>query len=352
MTTLRFETVMTLPEMKAYGLELMEETHTDPQVQLVAGLRADRDAPWQVFSWPWPTVDEATMARLDSLHARHAAAIREGAPLPWFVEGSNEAVIYIRAEPPGVILNEETVRGHNPHGKCRHEIESLTSPRDTATMITPDRLSAHAAWVVGRGGIRLVLIGANLDGFRLSGANLAGAVLRQCSMVETDLQAACLVGAVLCGTDLSRANLAGANLAGANLAWATLIGANLSRTYLASDVALTPPSLVEIVAAGLEPDEEGRVWGWRTGKSMHMPGQAYVSGCEYVAPVFSADEHMPCHPGLYLASAAWLQREYGEVDVVRCFCRLDELVHASPKWRAKRLWIVGHAAEPAKGGEG
>ena len=37
----------------------------------------------------------------------------------------------------------------------------------------------------------------------------------------------------------------------------------------------------------------------------------------------------------------WLTTEYGaDIEIVRCKCRRDELVHAGDKWRAKRIWVL------------
>jgi len=91
----------------------------------------------------------------------------------------------------------------------------------TSRTVTPARLgailNAHQKWVLGQGGARALLRGADLRGTDLHGATLSRADLSWAN---------------LSGADLSRADLSGANLTGADLREATLRGANLSGAYL------------------------------------------------------------------------------------------------------------------------
>lgn len=69
-------------------------------------------------------------------------------------------------------------------------------------------LSSHAEWLLGCGGKRATLAGANLRG-----ANLVGANLRDANLICANLRDARLAAA-----DLRGATLVGANLRGVNLA--------------------------------------------------------------------------------------------------------------------------------------
>jgi uncharacterized protein YjbI with pentapeptide repeats len=159
-----------------------------------------------------------------------------------------------------------------------------------------------------------------------------------------DLRGAYLSGANLRGADLSKASLSKAYLSGAYLSGANLRGANLSGTCL--DPVAPVPSITdeEILCAGFEIRGD-EIWGWRTRVSQHCGTTVYTPG-EHVAPVFSVDT-TPCHPGIYIASLAWLRGQYcalTDADFVRCRCLRSELVHAGDKWRAKRIWVVEETA--------
>jgi len=88
------------------------------------------------------------------------------------------------------------------------------------TTYTPDQLKeileAHAEWLMGRGGQRADLYGADLSGAYLRGADLYGADLSR---------------AYLSGADLSGANLTGADLRGANLTGAKIDGRIVSSVF-------------------------------------------------------------------------------------------------------------------------
>ena len=195
-------------------------------------------------------------------------------------------------------------------------------------------LEQHWAWLRGEpAGARADLRSADLRSADLRSANLSGADLSRANLSGADLSRANLSGAYLSGAYLSGANLRSADLSRANLS-----GADLSSTCLDPARPLPPLTDEEIAAAGLELDGAW-VLGWRTARSMHVGSTVYAPGSSHVAPWFSVDVEMPCHPGIYLASEAWLEREYQSAPRVRCRARRAELVHAGDKWRAKRLWI-------------
>ena len=187
------------------------------------------------------------------------------------------------------------------------------------------------------------LSGADLSGANLRSADLSGANLRSADLSSADLRSANLSGADLSGANLRSANLSGADLSGANLRSADLSSADLSSANLSGtclDPAATLPTISdeEITAAGLELDGSW-VIGWRTARSVHVGSTEYLPGSVHAAPWFSADTSTSCHPGIYLASVAWLDDEFGLCARVRCRCLRAELCHAGEKWRAKRLWI-------------
>jgi hypothetical protein len=134
---------------------------------------------------------------------------------------------------------------------------------------------------------------------------------------------------------------------------ADLMGADLTGTCL--DPAAPVPALTdeEIKEGGLAVRGE-YVWGWRTKNSPYVGKCVYMPRPEpYVAPWFSVDRGSTCHPGIYLSGRAWLEGVHPEAEVVRVYCRRDELLHTGgpcgdtflTKWRAKRLWVVPEGQE-------
>jgi hypothetical protein len=184
------------------------------------------------------------------------------------------------------------------------------------------------------------LFGANLKGTNLKGANLVCANLGSADLWDANLSGADLRYAILEGAILKDAYLWGANLQNAYLWGANLLGANLDKTCLDPKAKLPRLLIEDIKAAGFK--VKGKlVYGWRTQRSQHCGSQEYVPGRCHKAPAFSVDTNTPCHPGIYLASKDWLEKEYDkDIKLVQCFCRKDELVCAENKWRCKRLWIV------------
>jgi len=115
-------------------------------------------------------------------------------------------------------------------------------------------LSRHIQWVIGEGGAKANLRGAdlsdaNLSDANLSGADLSGADLSDANLSDANLSGANLIGANLRGANLRDANLRGADLIGANLRGANLSDANLSVNGGLSVDYLTPdPGLARRVA--------------------------------------------------------------------------------------------------------
>jgi uncharacterized protein YjbI with pentapeptide repeats len=93
-------------------------------------------------------------------------------------------------------------------------------------------LQAHALWLSGTGGARMMLVDANLEGANLEGANLKGAYLECANLKGAYLECANLEGANLIGANLYLANLRCANLKGAHLEGANLEGAYLKGAHL------------------------------------------------------------------------------------------------------------------------
>ena len=174
-------------------------------------------------------------------------------------------------------------------------------------------------------------------------ADLRGADLSSPSLRETDLSFADLRWAKLRSANLSWANLWGADLSWANLRLADLNNADLRNadltgTCLDPTAEIPPISDDDITSAGLEIVGD-RVYGWRTRDSQHVGSTTYEPGKCYTAQYFSIAD-TECHPGIYLASAEWLNKCYQGRVIVRCYCLRSELHKAGDKWRCKRLWVV------------
>jgi hypothetical protein len=104
-------------------------------------------------------------------------------------------------------------------------------------------LELHRKWLEGEGGVRAVLVNADLTGAVLVNADLTGA-----NLTGANLTGANLTGADLKGADLKGANLTGADLTGADLVNADLTGANLT----GADLWVTIGNTVEIKSLQLE----------------------------------------------------------------------------------------------------
>lgn len=197
-------------------------------------------------------------------------------------------------------------------------------------------LASHRAWLVGdAGGQRAHLAGADLSGADLWGAQLMGADLSRAR-----LSGAHLVGADLTGADLSGADLSGADLSRAQLMGTDLSGANLSRTALDTSAPI-PDATAALTVAGIAV-RGGIVYAYRTARSTHAAEGDYETPGEYVAPWFSVDPLTDCHPGLYLASRDWLEREYPGCPLVGVRARVEDvLATVGGKFRARRFTSMG-----------
>jgi hypothetical protein len=180
------------------------------------------------------------------------------------------------------------------------------------------------------------MCGADLRGADLRGADLCGADLCGANLYRADLR-----GADLSGADLSGANLYRADLRGANLRRANLRGADLSDTCLDPDAPIQATDLLNLECPG-----DGYAYGYRTARSQHCGSTEYVPGQTYRALWLSHDVTTECHPGIYLASLAWLQSYYPGEPVVRCRARIDRIVCAGDKYRTDALEILPDTITP------
>lgn len=228
-------------------------------------------------------------------------------------------------------------------------------------------------------GVDVDLSGFDFSGAELSTASLGLGIFKAAKFVGANLAEADFSGAICDGADFSGANMhsvvlsaagfVGANFSGANLSYANcargdfakskFVGANLSQmqmrdadftdadftgTCLDPKLELPPIPNELIFAAGLEPrlvDGVDYVYGYRTStcKIINSLTQ-YKPGTTHVAPWFSTDQSMDCHPGIYLAGKGWLLDRYNPVDLVRCRCLRKDLLNACTKWRCRRLEIL------------
>ena len=199
-------------------------------------------------------------------------------------------------------------------------------------------LGEHAKWIKSSvEGKRANLSGADLSGADLSRADLYGADLSEANLSGANLSRAYLSKANLSKADLSGANLSRAGLSEANLSKADLSKANLSKTCLDPENLIPEIEDSSIIFAGLEIDGE-YVYGYRTKESQHVTGTTYEVGV-YTVPWFSIDI-TECHPGIYLASREWLDRNYSGKKIVRCRTLRKDLHKAGEKWRTRRLEVL------------
>ena len=190
-------------------------------------------------------------------------------------------------------------------------------------VMTSDELAAvldkHAKWAhYENGGEGADLRGADLRGACLRCANLEGVDLQGADLEGADLRSACLRGADLRGAYLEGANLEGTGIDPASVAHAT------------AD---------ELAAAGLRVDGE-HVYGLRTRKSQHVGNTDYSAPGIYSAPVFSVCTNTSCHPGIYLASADWLDGNDYSGDRVKCRALITDCIVAGDKVRARKIEVL------------
>jgi hypothetical protein len=214
--------------------------------------------------------------------------------------------------------------------------------------VTKEELAAvldkHRKWARGEAeGECANLRGANLRGAELDSANMVGASLRGADLRGANLRGANLERACLEGSYLRVANLRGANLRGACLEGADLRGANLAGANL-EGTAIDPASVAHATAdalaeAGLRVDGE-YVYGLRTRVSQHVGDTDYSKPGIYSAPVFSVCTNTSCHPGIYLASAQWLDGNGYSGDRVKCRALIADCIVAGDKVRARKIEVL------------
>ena len=223
-------------------------------------------------------------------------------------------------------------------------------------------LDRHRKWIYGEPeGVRADLSRAYLSRADLSGANLSRADLTRADLSRADLSRAYLSDAYLSradlsGANLSRANLTRANLSDANLSDADLRGANLTRANL-SDAYLTganlsgtclDPRLLQLqrqFCRECPPLATGGRIVYRTATSQHVSSTSYEPGHTYTAPVLSFDSVTECHPGIYAGSLRWMQENYPNIALVRCYVRDgDWVISAKGAIRCKKLRVLAYFA--------
>jgi hypothetical protein len=154
-------------------------------------------------------------------------------------------------------------------------------------------IKEHKKWLVGEGGQRANLYGADLYG---ANANLRGANLRDANLYGADLY-----GADLYGADLRDANLYGADLYGADLYGADLRGADLRGTILANINWLS--------YIGITPNKRGEAYAYKItnsqGEGIYNGGINYVKSTRFEVSEVDTDVNQQCSYGINLATFAW-----------------------------------------------
>jgi hypothetical protein len=209
-------------------------------------------------------------------------------------------------------------------------------------MTRDELLTAYAAGerdFVGANLTRAILTWANLSGANLSEATLRGANLTGATLRGADLYKADLTEASLREADLYKADLSGATLRGADLTGASLTGADLPDTVLDHFGYVSDYHDEIFTDNGLE-IRGAYIYGWRTAESQFVGNTTYTPGEVYTAPFFSICQETDCHPGLYFAGQAWLEKNYSGKPIVRCKALRSRIVYAGGKFRTDRLWIL------------
>jgi hypothetical protein len=120
---------------------------------------------------------------------------------------------------------------------------------------------------------------------------------------------------------------------------ANLAGAYLTNTCLSPELG----KLQRALALACPP--VGRHGGrivYRTYKSQHVCTTTYEPGHTYVAPILSFSVETACHPGIYAGSMKWIDEEYPNMPLVRCYVRDgDWIITAKGAIRCKRLRVLG-----------
>ena len=170
-------------------------------------------------------------------------------------------------------------------------------------------LEQHQKWLMGNGGSRANLRGADLSDANLSDANLSGAdlcdaVLRRADLSDANLSDANLRGANLSDADLRRADLRDANLSDANLSGANLCDADLCDANLRGAL-----NMIKLMGVCL-----GNRYYKSIGSGLCNMGYTFTVGLNTLrdGEVFASDDRATCSaPGFHFASESWCKRDYG-----------------------------------------
>lgn len=163
-------------------------------------------------------------------------------------------------------------------------------------------LENHVKWVLGNGGAR-----ANLGGANLSSANLYGADLRGANLYGADLRDANLYSADLYGANLSGANLSGANLPDMNhtlivpqdgdvVVWKKLRNGVLAKLLVPDGVPRHNGTGRKCRAKSAKVLE---LIGADVGYSIHDALFVYKVGAVVSAPDFDENRWNGCAPGIH-----------------------------------------------------
>ena len=79
--------------------------------------------------------------------------------------------------------------------------------------------------------------------------------------------------------------------------------------------------------------------------SQHVGSTDYSAPGMYLAPVFSVCTDTSCHPGIYLASAGWLDGNGYSQDRVQCRALITDCIVAGGKVRARKIEVLAEEAE-------
>jgi len=79
--------------------------------------------------------------------------------------------------------------------------------------------------------------------------------------------------------------------------------------------------------------------GYRTASSMFVGSTKYEVGQWYEAPYLSWCPLTDCHPGIYLHTLEWVQREYPGEPIVRAKAPAGEYCICGKGVRSKRVYI-------------
>jgi len=232
-------------------------------------------------------------------------------------------------------------------------------------MYIQEILKNHKLWLIGEGGHRADLSGANLSGADVSGANLSGANLYRADVSgadlsgadvsDADLSRANLYRANLSGADLSRADvsdadLSRANLSGANLSDADVSGANLSRANLSGVHGLLSP---KAFLADFDRDADGAIICYKTlGGYYNVPDYWGIHPGAFITAVCNPNRTEGCGSGVNVATLEWVKMSKRGADAIwECRILPEDFVgivvpyNTDGKFRADRVQLIEIVAE-------